>query len=395
MYAEESLMDILFLMLYGGAGMAALAGALYLWLRRRSALAPDVESPRELRLWAAAFLFAITASHVWWLLVNESWLAGERTVREVLMMTLDHVTLVPLAVAVLLHMLQDRRRRLWPWLAAQVPIVAMGMAGIATGDARSMLWMIGWQTVVIAAFIVRYFLALREYNGWLLDNFADLEHKDIWRSLAVAVLAGMFFRFYSTNEGVMPVEYLTQWFTIAVVAFLVWRVETTQRLTVEDEDEMTRIQGDTEVPTTVATEVPTTEEVAAEAVESADGKLSAGAVKALGQRLRKECEVGKLYQHPDLRIEQLARTVESNRTYLSAYFVQRGTTYNDYINELRIRHFEQLYRRALQKGGESPKAKDLATESGFSSYSTFGAAFKRLRGMTVTQWMQQLREELK
>ena len=77
----------------------------------------------------------------------------------------------------------------------------------------------------------------------------------------------------------------------------------------------------------------------------------------------------------------MARAVESNRTYLSAYFVQRGTTYNDYINDLRLRHFEQLYRQALQRGGEPPKAKDLSVESGFSSYSTFGAAFKKLRGV--------------
>lgn len=378
-------MDILFLMLYGGAAMAAMAAALYLWLRRQSALAPKVESPRELRLWAAAFLGASAVSHVWWLLVNEPWLAEERTVREVLMMTLDHVTLVPLAVAVLLRMLQDRRRRLWPWLAAQVPIVAMGAVGIATGDGRAMLWMNDWEAVVIVAFVVRYALALRVYNGWLMDNFADLEHKDVWRSLVVAVAAGMFFMFYSTNEGVMLKEYLSQWFTIGLVAFLVWRVETIQRLLVEEGF----------VPISEPAVEPTTEEAPAEAREATAGKLSAGAVKALGQRLRKECEAGRLYLQPDLRIEQLAKAVESNRTYLSAYFVQKDTTYNDYVNELRIRHFEQLYRLALQKGSEPPKAKDLATESGFSSYSTFGVAFKKLRGMTAKQWMQLQREEQK
>lgn len=34
------------------------------------------------------------------------------------------LTLVPVVVALLLRVLQDRRRRLWLWLVAEVPVVA-------------------------------------------------------------------------------------------------------------------------------------------------------------------------------------------------------------------------------------------------------------------------------
>ena len=46
--------------------MMALLAALYLLLRRTNVVSPGVNSPRELRCWAAAFLFSVAASHVWW-----------------------------------------------------------------------------------------------------------------------------------------------------------------------------------------------------------------------------------------------------------------------------------------------------------------------------------------
>lgn len=35
-------------------------------------------------------------------------------------------------------------------------------------------------------------------------------------------------------------------------------------------------------------------------------------------------------------------------------------------------------------------AQQLAYQSGFRSYSTFGAAFKQAMGMTVTEWIRRL-----
>lgn len=380
MYAEESISDILFMILYGSAAMLTLAAALYLLLRRTNAFMPEMDTPVEVRLWTAAFLLAAAASHVWWLLVGNYWLSEAQTACDIALMALDHLTLVPLAVAVLLRMLQNRRRRLWPWLAAQVPIVAMGIAGIVTGDGRAMLWMNGWQTVVIAAFVVRYFLALREYNRWLLDNFADLEHKDIWRSLLVAVGLCVVYEVYSNNPGLMPVEYLSQTFTIAVAIFLVWRVETLQRLVPEPETESS--------PATVKPE----NKGAKRPKLTNTGKTGTATAMDFSSRLHDLCEVTGLYLRTDLRMEQLAKVLETNRTYLSTYFAQMGTTYNDYINQLRIAHFERQYTEAMMASDDTTvTAKELATESGFSSYSTFSAAFKKHRGITVMEWMRKQR----
>ena len=48
MYAQQSLQDTLFLMLYGAVAVLALVSGLYLWLRRSNTIAPDVTPPRAL-----------------------------------------------------------------------------------------------------------------------------------------------------------------------------------------------------------------------------------------------------------------------------------------------------------------------------------------------------------
>ena len=87
----------------------------------------------------------------------------------------------------------------------------------------------------------------------------------------------------------------------------------------------------------------------------------------------------------------MAKAIGTNRTYLSLYFVRKETTYNAYINDLRIRHFVGLYREAV--AARRPiTAQQLALMSGYHSYSTFSLAFKQRMGLSVKDWMR--REEI-
>ena len=103
--------------------------------------------------------------------------------------------------------------------------------------------------------------------------------------------------------------------------------------------------------------------------------------------LQKHCIDTQLYLQHDLTITQLAKAIGTNRFYLSQYFSGQGITYNAYINDLRIQHFMRLYREALATK-RSFTAQQLASESGYRSYSTFGIAFKQRMGQTVTAWMR-------
>ena len=232
MYEYQGLHDVFFLMLYGMAGFFALLACLYLLFRRGNAFVGDeITSSLVLRRWTAAFMAAIAASHVWWYVLGIYWFTDDRLVRNITTIMLDYATLVPLIMGVLLAMLQDRRRSLWPWLLAQVPEVLAAALGIA---GRSELWgyqvVHYWQLGVIAVFVVYYVIALRQYERWLLDNYADLERKEVWQSMVFVFALLAVYLVYTSNAGELVREYLSQVITIVIIAFLLWRVETLQKL---------------------------------------------------------------------------------------------------------------------------------------------------------------------
>ena len=232
MYEYRGLQDVLFMALYIGAATFALLACLYLLLRRGNAfVGEEIKSSLRLRRWTAALLAAMAASHVWWYAIGIYWLADDRLVRNITAIMLDHITLVPLAMAVLLALLQDRRRPLWPWLVAQSPVVVFAAIGIVQ---RSTLFGYEvahyWQLAVIAVFVTYYIYALWKYNRWLLDNFADLEHKEVWQSMVFAMALFAVYMIYTSNAGELMREYLSQVITLVIIAFLVWRVETLQEL---------------------------------------------------------------------------------------------------------------------------------------------------------------------
>ena len=231
MYEYRGLQDVFFIMLYGGAAFLALLACLYLLFRRGNAFADDVRSSCVLRRWTAALMAAMAASHLWWYVIGIYWLADDRLMRNIIVIMLDHSTLVPLVMAVLLALLQDRRRPLWPWLVVQLPVVVFAVVGMTR---RSMFFGYElphyWQLAVVAVFITYYIYALRQYGRWLLDNYADLERKEVWQSLVFAIVLFAVYMIYTSNAGELMREYLSQVITVVIIVFLLWRVETLQEL---------------------------------------------------------------------------------------------------------------------------------------------------------------------
>ena len=217
--------------------------------------------------------------------------------------------------------------------------------------------------------MVYYIFALRQYGRWLRDNYADLEHKEVWQSLTFVVVLFVIYAVYTSNMGEMAREYLSQVISIVIIAFLVWRVETLQKLETYEED--IEKQGDAETIT----------------LANEDSKATAYLPDSIGKLLKERCEDTQLYLQHELTLQQLSLAIGTNRTYLGAYFAQQGITYNAYINRLRVEHFVRLYNE--EKDSSQPvTAKTIAQQSGFRSYTTFSLAFKNFMGTTVTEWMK-------
>ena len=330
--------------------------ALYLLLRRGNAIAPEVKSPVRLRRWAAGFLVATALSHMFWV----CYVYHPTPVVYSIVCGLDMLMLFPTIAGILLSMLQDKQRPVWPVLVALVPALVLSALCLIRGDDVLYLPLNIYVIVLYGLLMLYMYFAVRNYGRWLRDNYADLEDKEVWLSFIILGLFLLFFIMYSsTTEGNPVLVYLLQIECIIIVALLLWRVETLPELT--------------------ANVVPEAEQ---EKLEQ-EQKQKASKMKTL---LKKHCENKQLYLQKDLTLAQLAGAIGTNRTYLSQHFAQQGITYNAYINGLRIRHFVRLYEKAVVDGREFT-AQQLAFESGFHSYSTFSNTFKQIMGTTVATWM--------
>ena len=362
---------ILFFILYGVPGVVPLIAVLYLLLCPGNAFAPDVTPPVRLRRWAASFFAIIALGHVWWMAFyinhgDHSSMDGYfHSATYWCLVVLDYVTLFTSIAGTLLAMLQDRRRPVWPVFAAVMPFVVMG--GVLIVNPCMMLMQITFVyfLLLFALFTVYVMFAVKQYERWLNDNYADLENKKVWLThvlLLVFMLMFILYAFVDVNSTVLI--YLLHILELAIFGLLLWRVETLPRL------------SPLPLPVREGSEYSN---------DDIEQRVVVLDLEWIEQLLKEHCIATQLYLRNDLTLQQLAQAVGTNRFYLSQYFSRNGITYNTYINNLRINHFIDRYEKLIADG-QSVVAQELAQESGFRSYRTFSRAFMQRMGQSVTTW---------
>ena len=370
MYKLPGQEELLFYMLYTTAAVLSLIACCYLLFRRANAIAPDITSPVRLRRWTAVFFAALTLSHLWYL--PSVFLSS---VDDILLCNsigalLDCMIVYPLMIVVLLCMLQDRRRPLWP-VAVMVSPLVVGIAVCIANQNDTLLPMLRIYILLLGIGLIIYMVReVRRYGHWLRDNYADLEHKEVWKSFLVLAIMMLVLGIYASGVGGMAYEYAVQTLAIVLVCYLLWRVETLSNLSIP-----------------LSQDLSVAEPAITEAEDVEDNSLSQTNRENIGTLLQQHCIDTQLYLQHDLNISQLAKTIGVNRLYLTKYFSSQGTNYNAYINDLRIQHFVSLYHEAVASH-RSVSAKQLAQESGFYTYRTFSEAFKRKIGYTVSAWIK-------
>jgi AraC-like DNA-binding protein len=366
--------DTLYIMLYAAVTTTAMLTSCFLLFRRGNAIAPGVTPPARLRRWVAAFLAVFVVNHIWYMGPTFFFTSDED-----IMMTdligglIDSITFFPLAIIVLFTMLQDRRRPLWPVAVMVVPLVV------------GMVWSVASRSIVLLPVFIVYILlmsigliiymvcALRQYGRWLRDNYADLERKEVWQSFVVLAIMLLVFGIYALTGRSLAYEYILQVVVVVLIGYLLWRGETLSDLCIPESQEIDPLA--------------TGDVTCGETQESAPMTVLFGLSKNIGPLLKQHCEEPRLYLQYDITISQLATLIGINRSYLSKHFASQGITYNAYINGLRIQHFVNLYRQSA--ANHLPvSAQQLAYQSGFRSYNTFSIAFKKVMGMTATEWMR-------
>ena len=371
MYEQEFQGDVLYMMLYAVVAALNLVACCYLLFRRGNAFAPDITSPVCLRRWTAAFFAAMTLSHLWYMPSIYLTSIEDKLLCYSIGTLLDYMTTFPLAIVILFTMLQDRKRPLWSAWVMIIPLVII-MALYIANHSEAVLPMSNAYLLLLAIGLIIYMVReVRRYGCWLRDNYADLEHKEIWQSFVVLAVILLGFGIYTSEIGGLANKYIVQVNNIILICYLLWRVETLSDLS-------TPVQTDTVLTTSDAEEETDTTE---------NKGLSLTTSNNIGSLLKRHCEEPQLYLQHDISAVQLAKLIGTNRLYLSKYFASQGVTYNAYINGLRIQHFINLYHETVAT--HQPIAvQQLAHQSGFRSYSTFNLAFKQSMGMTASEWMR-------
>ena len=354
-------LSILYLLLHGAGIAVGTVLCLYLLLCRGKAIAPDITPPTRLRRWAAALFGVMALAHVWWILFY-TYSDDTRSVIYGLLVAIDCMVLPPVFVGTLLNMLQDRRRPLWPIFIVMTPCAVIAVLQTALPEINLTTPNMIYGLVIAVAFIIYMVVAVRQYGRWLRDNYADLEHKEVWLSLALLIgLMILLMSFEYTDNYVMST--IAHLIGFPLAGLLLWRVETLNDLSTDNSTDETN-----HTPLLLRGE--------------------RGEASNIALLLEKHCEDAQLYLQRDLTLQQLATIIGTNRTYLSQYFTNQGISYYAYIHNLRVRYFVARYRE-LAAAHEPIVAQQLAQESGYHSYSTFSTAFKQRMHKSVTTWMRE------
>jgi AraC-like DNA-binding protein len=380
MYDHQIQEDFFYMMLYGAVAMMSLMASCYLLFRRANAIAPDVTSSVRLRRWTAAFFAAIALCHLWYLPTYFLTSPDDVMLGSLIAGLLDFMTVIPLAIVILHAMLQDHRRPLWPVAVMVAPLI-VGLAWcVATRSDALLPALFVYFLLMLLGLLVYIVRAIRQYGSWLRDNYADLEHKEVWQSFVVLAIILLAYAIYSLDAGELIYEYATEGIDIVLICYLLWRVETLQTLPLQTlplSEDFVCLR--TKSPVREGSNYPVGDDSAAD--------LPLSIRTNIGPLLKQHCEDTQLYLQYDISITQLATLIGINRSYLSKHFAMQGITYNEYINGLRIQHFISLYHEAVATH-QPVSAQQLACQSGFRNYKTFSAAFKKIMEMTATEWMQ-------
>ena len=160
----------------------------------------------------------------------------------------------------------------------------------------------------------------------------------------------------------------------SVILFMLLRAGHIQNFTIhelmEEAEETATVDNDNNTDIMRETAETTPTEVNAEKIRQISAEIE--------EVMRKE----KPFLQPDLRVSDLARLLLTNRDYISrAIRLDKGMSFNEYVNKLRIEHAI-----TLMKNNPQMSVLDLSVKSGYTSQASFFRNFKQFTGTSPKQF---------
>ncbi len=116
--------------------------------------------------------------------------------------------------------------------------------------------------------------------------------------------------------------------------------------------------------------------------------LNPSLIEAYKTEIINAMEVEQLYLNSKLNIELVSKTLNIPRTHISEILnIHINKSFQDFVNEYRI----EAFIKSLQEDTSSNYTLfGLASKVGFNSKSSFNATFKKIKGVTPTQYISEL-----
>lgn len=283
----------------------------------------------------------------------------------------------------------------WRWMGLLLPaavrlMLAVVLTLLVSDELSSRLY----PTIITidkAAFViiwvicfVRCFRIMQRHDRAIANYYADVEGRSMkpFRVLLLLMIIGMvitlvtmflgshFFVRHRWLLAVLSMVYSILYFLTGFEG-MKWNI---RNLEVAEEERLESLSE----PETLA--VPEHQELVA------DNEVSPVASNQLFDRAVEVLRQQHLYLQPNLKITDLTRLLGTNRTYLyQAINVERGLSFSELVNRLRIEHAVQLMRR-------SPEAllDEIAVQSGFSSSASFYRNFRQFQGCSPREFLLRL-----
>lgn len=94
----------------------------------------------------------------------------------------------------------------------------------------------------------------------------------------------------------------------------------------------------------------------------------------------------KIYLNNQLTIEDVAKKLNTNRTYLSQIINEKfDVNFNNFINKYRVKEAQQML---LKDSNKAFTIESIANSAGFHSKSSFNTAFKKFTGLTPSDFVR-------
>ena len=107
------------------------------------------------------------------------------------------------------------------------------------------------------------------------------------------------------------------------------------------------------------------------------------------QRINQLMLAEQLFLLPELKIQDIAQRLNTNRTYISDTIrAVEGCSFIQYVNTLRVDYAKQLLQQHPYM-----KILEVTTRSGFSTDTSFFRTFKAITGMSPKEWAAKFTEK--